>query len=656
MADYSPEEWARQIEAATYRELPKLLARLESRRSKLAETEREIARLKLANKALSLGEVELCLLATEKQAAAGLRKLRARALAQAGLIDESQKLLNQLRKESTKIDEIHSLIGRTWKDTWLATRDPCFLKQSIASYEAALEESPNDYYPAINAATMNILAGEIERGRGLARHAEQLARKALTGHPENDKWIVPTCAEAELCLGNLDAARLLYQQAITAIGKRRWRDVSSTRKQARLLCEALHGDRGQLDSCFDLPEVLVFAGHMPDAPGYMGPPRFPAEVEPMIAAAIEKELRQKHAAIGFSSAAGGSDILFLEMLSKSEDWLACILLAEPEADFRENSVPENWRRRYQKILRAPNIETFSASYHRCLPGSAVYQFANEMLIGMAKNRARQLDLDLRALAVWDEMPGRGSGGTSDFVVTCERYKVPTTVINPQRFLKSSVQLETRRTPIEQEAKPEIEQRVCAILFADVKGFSKVGEEAIPAFVEKFMGMVSRILSESAPPLVVDTWGDALYMIFPTVAAAGLLALRLRDAVVAEDWKIHHLPEDLSLRIALHCGPVFQVVDPVTRELSYTGRHVTQAARLEPVATAGEVLASDAFAALAGLQARHLFHCEYVGRKAFAKNYGKTKKRSEGIPLYRLVYAWRDGQIPESKPSAALAKT
>jgi hypothetical protein len=56
-----------------------------------------------------------------------------------------------------------------------------------------------------------------------------------------------------------------------------------------------------------------------------------------------------------------------------------------------------------------------------------------------------------------------------------------------------------------------------------------------------------------------------------------------------------------LRIALHAGPVYSCIDPVTGNPNYIGSQVSHAARIEPVTPPGQVYASQAFAALAAAQ-------------------------------------------------------
>jgi class 3 adenylate cyclase len=85
--------------------------------------------------------------------------------------------------------------------------------------------------------------------------------------------------------------------------------------------------------------------------------------------------------------------------------------------------------------------------------------------------------------------------------------------------------------------------------------------------------------------------------------------------------IEELTEDLNVRVALHAGPVFGYKDPIAGQFTYTGTHVSRAARLEPKTPAGEVYASQAFAALCVEHNVTEFTCEYVRQLEWAKQYG-----------------------------------
>lgn len=167
------------------------------------------------------------------------------------------------------------------------------------------------------------------------------------------------------------------------------------------------------------------------------------------------------------------------------------------------------------------------------------------------------------------------------------------------------------------------QRIVSMLFADAVGFSKLSDGSIPAFVQHFLGTVAKVMHrQDEQPLARNTWGDGLYFCFATPRAAGLFALELCETVRATDWTAFGLPAGLTLRIALHCGPAHEVIDPVIEQRNFTGAHVSRAARLEPVTPPGHVYSSQSFAALCASEAVKEFSCEYVGRMPMAKKYGE----------------------------------
>ena len=116
----------------------------------------------------------------------------------------------------------------------------------------------------------------------------------------------------------------------------------------------------------------------------------------------------------------------------------------------------------------------------------------------------------------------------------------------------------------------------------------------------------------------NTWGDGLYFVFSDVDLAGKFALELAHLVASTRWEEKGLRRGLNLRIALHAGPVYEFDDPITGNRSYSGTHVSRAARIEPITPPGQVYASEAFAALAAARKADGFTCDYVGQTPLAK--------------------------------------
>ena len=119
-----------------------------------------------------------------------------------------------------------------------------------------------------------------------------------------------------------------------------------------------------------------------------------------------------------------------------------------------------------------------------------------------------------------------------------------------------------------------------------KGLTKA-----PASSADFMVGYHAALDGKVDIETMNTWGDALYLVFSTVEDAGRTALRVTEFVTSTDWEELGFHEQLNLRVGLHVGPVYRTTDPITQLPTHTGAHVSRAARIEPIAPPGEVYAS-----------------------------------------------------------------
>jgi class 3 adenylate cyclase len=390
----------------------------------------------------------------------------------------------------------------------------------------------------------------------------------------------------------------------------------------------LFGNANAFDDCFPIPKLVVFSGHMLDAPDRRSP-RFPPSKENEIKELLEKQLAAMNAGIGFASAASGSDILFLEAMI-ARGGAIHLVLPWPAEEFVKTSVAISgdsaWVDRFHKVIdRAASIRVLGELY---MPGSATgFEYCNLAMCGLARLFARSLDLEITPLAVWDGFAG-APGGTGSFVRYWRSHRAPVKVIpiatKPPSMLTEAFETEANDDDDEFEAwvRASGRQEIRAIMFADVVGYSKLPETVIPKYVAQFNQRVSRLIADSsAAPINVNTWGDGLFFVFNGVEDAGHFALDLRDLVITTDWIDLGLPRRLSIRIAVHAGPVYVNFDPVVRQISFTGAHVSRAARIEPITHEGEVFVSEEFAALALADQSKGFTCDLVGTTALAKSYG-----------------------------------
>ena len=168
-----------------------------------------------------------------------------------------------------------------------------------------------------------------------------------------------------------------------------------------------------------------------------------------------------------------------------------------------------------------------------------------------------------------------------------------------------------------------------MLFADVKGFSRLPDAQMGVFLDAVMTPLARTLERFDDDILFrNSWGDGLYVVLRDVTAAASCALALQDTMRELDPTAVGLPATLGLRIGAHVGPVFEAVDPVRRERNYYGVEVTRTARIEPRTPEGDVYVTDPFAALIALEAPGDLSCQYVGHIPTAKDYGT-------FPMYVL---------------------
>lgn len=179
--------------------------------------------------------------------------------------------------------------------------------------------------------------------------------------------------------------------------------------------------------------VVLSSGHMIDTVDRPSP-RFPAFLEPVVAAEIEAILDGWN--IGSEdllllSGARGSDILFAESGHRRGSGIEIILASPPDV-FEQTSValPRSiWSQRFRFLLKH---YPFTVSRAEGDDGAAnEFARANQALIRRAEELAPPAEL--RIALVWDEQPAGGPGGTGDFAELAMALDAPLAVINPAKL-------------------------------------------------------------------------------------------------------------------------------------------------------------------------------------------------------------------------------
>lgn len=563
---------------------------------------------------------------------ARLRQFMGLALARSGASEAASTILMSLYREGHRDEETLGLLARTYKDLAEEAADS---EKKLSHLECAKDfyskayELNHGFWSGVNAATMALLVGERLYASKLAQEVRTLCiedLKRLKKAKEDPYWVLATLGEAALIMGQWGEAEDWYSQA-AEVGRKRYGDLHSSLRNARLLMARLNASSSRIEECFRLPAVVVFAGHVMDQPDRRTP-RFPVDLEPRVYCEIQQHLHNLDAGFGYSSAACGSDILFCEAILEKDGELHIVLPFE-KSQFIETSVDQSpgWKVRFERVLeRAADVVVASES--RIEGDDISYEYSNRLLYGLARSRAEQLETTLKPLAVWDGEPGEACGGTASAIELWRATGNEVQIIDPAALLRNEhPKAEGRIQPAEQVQEPSLiatqdfAPQIRALLFADAVGFSSLSETEVPLFVHHFLGLVGKLVHEISPaPLMKNTWGDGLYFVFTDVRSAGMFALELRDRVKMTRWSEKGL-RNLELRIGLHAGPVYGCIDPVTEQRNYIGAHVSRAARIEPITPPGNVYASQPFAALAAAEKELEFKCDYVGQTAMAKKYG-----------------------------------
>jgi class 3 adenylate cyclase/tetratricopeptide (TPR) repeat protein len=574
-----------------------------------------------------------------------LRQLKALALLRSGALQRALDLLEKLKKEGHHDEETLGLLARGPKDLAVQAHDlHAKQKQWRIAYKAYLAayEKTRGYWTGINAATMAWLLGKRTKALALAKQVTEqclLELKRLEDDGEDLYWLKATLGEAFLINGDLAGARSWYRQAAGIAGSR-YGDLSTSRRNARLLMKVMGlkpAEQQRIESCFRIPRVVVFAGHMIDSPGRLQA-RFPPHLEKQVQQKIAALLKRLDAGFGYSCAACGSDILFLEAMLKRKGEIN-IILPFIMSEFIKTSVDihpgANWGKRFDQVRKRAS-RVVIANEKRSTGCVVAHEYANLLKDGLAILRAKMLDTEIIPGAVWDGRPDGGPGGLSATIQHWRSQGREPEIINISELLHESGVIDPP-TGLYGSGLPEstdslftfsdFPQEIRAMLFADVVGYSRLMEEQIPNFIIHFIGCINALISEFPhKPLIINTWGDALYCVFANVKDAGNFSLLLQDRICAVDWTQYGLPANLNLRISLHAGPVFLYEDPLLQESYYTGVHVSRAANIESITPAGQVYASQQFAALASTQRVKDFNCDYVGRVPLPKKAGI-------VPLY-----------------------
>jgi tetratricopeptide (TPR) repeat protein len=386
------------------------------------------ANLYVAQSLISLARPDQAI-AVLKHAQPGERadQLLALALSKTNDIDGAIQILRKLydRKRTERDSETGGILAGRYRQRWIKSgyANNGDLRAAFEIYRETFERT-KDSYPGINAAATALQLGDRAE---MLRIAQQVLVSLQAARAEEfDHWKFATMGEVYLLLGDLDNAKKWYGKAV-AFNPEYHLDISVMRRQAQRNLEKLGLERSALDAVLDVPRVAAFTGHMVDAPGRPAP-RFPASKVPAVRKALAECLTEHKIGYGFSSAARGSDLVFIEELKKLNG-RPRIFLPFPRDQFKKTSVGNGWDPAFERAVQGLEVVELSSELSPEDKQPEAYAACNRRILEEAIAKAKLLDEEPLLIAVWNGNPGDGAGGTADAVRDWQNEGHPVEIID-----------------------------------------------------------------------------------------------------------------------------------------------------------------------------------------------------------------------------------
>ena len=543
------------------------------------------------------------------------------SLARSGAIDEAYDRYRAFGLADNEHEDIAALGARLEKDIALSVKSDAqagLLQSAAGKYETIFNKT-GGYYPGINAATLHYLSGSANKSKKLAQHVQETCQRKLSESGIDDYYLRATLAEGYLLLGNEIAASEQLQRA-AILGQQNFGEVATTRKQLKLILEKSGNDITLLDS-LSLPGVISFSG-LSSTNAQLEQSQLSSS-EAQLRRAISKVLRESNVGFGFGVPNPGAGITIAEELIVKNAELHLVLpfsIDEYKSLFIEQA-DKKWLNRLERCVENSKSITM-ATEDNYLGDNLLFSYANQFAMGLALLRARILDTTIEHVSVWEESGNDDLLDNTNDIGKWLSLGLPLELFGFNGKKQTSIP-EYLRAQDSKQTKGLREPR--AMLFGDVKGFSRLREAQLTLFIDTILKSIGEALDEfEGDILFTNTWGDGLFVVFRSVDRAAKCAIEIQKALKSLDLVSAGLPEDMFIRIGGHFGPIFQAFDPILKKTNYFGAHVSRTARIEPVTPPGEVYVTESFAAQLILMKDSEFQTEYVGNIPAAKSYGNLK--------------------------------
>ena len=386
------------------------------------------------------------------------REKKALCLGRLGRYEEAREWVAALTRDHSADPDAWALAGRVEKEHWIgrwrtpdatpeqmreaASAELASLEEAIAPYHQAFIADPSHHHSGISSLTLHLLLRHLG-GEPNATLIDNLiggvlwASLSAQQRRAKDYWARVSYAELCLLVNPKDAVIREFRIAVAAADKDGFA-LDSTRQALTLLRDLafrpaetaaalaiVDAEIARLTPRFVPRQVLLFSGHMVDAPG-RATPRFPAAKVPAAAERIARSLDALGAGPGdlaLTQGAAGGDLLFAEACAARGVRVQLLLpLAEPE--FVEQSLlpsadGDSWRSRYFELKAACALppRVMADELGPAPKGVNVFERCNRWLLDTAL--ACGID-KVRFIALWDGGGADGPGGTKHMVNDVKR--------------------------------------------------------------------------------------------------------------------------------------------------------------------------------------------------------------------------------------------
>ena len=246
--------------------------------------------------------------------------------------------------------------------------------------------------------------------------------------------------------------------------------------------------------------VVHFAGHMVDGPGRTG--RMDPSDEAGVRRSVDKILEDRDVGFGYGALACGADLIVAEALLARGAELHVVLPFDADAFERTSVLPggAHWSKRFRRCLAAATALHIVAE-HRPGDHDVLFAHGTDVAMGKAILRASYLGSEAEQVVVWDEHASDSTSGTGRDVQTWGEASRVTHVVPVVRS-SGPPQGEDAR---DRSGGPS--RVVRSMLFADVRGFSRLSEAQIPRFVQHVLQPLATELDRFGSNIRFrNTWG------------------------------------------------------------------------------------------------------------------------------------------------------